>query len=598
MRVTTLVGSSVLLLSGLIASCGTSPTSPTSPTPSECPSPRLVTANLSGDTTWENWVSDPDCFDYVVESDIQTNAGTLTIEAGTVVGVEEGIGIRLRFTSMLIADGTEADPIVLTGTTKERGFWKGLSLETNSDEAFEHVLRHVTIEFTGGAAISRAEDASLMLMEEAVARIEHATFRESSGYGVSLASPARIVGPDGNAFTQNALGAAWADGQAVPSLNGAVLTGNDVDVVVVRPNTVVEAASWPSATYRILRATNPQAFTVLESGELTVAAGSVFRFEGDQSMLVLGGLSAIGTAAAPVVFTGTEPQPGHWGGLAFVGSAHPMNRLEHAVVEYGGGRSIGTASERASLALVPAGAGTFSRVTIQNSSLRGSAEYGLRLHAGSQLPAFTGNELTQNQSAPAHVHAPVVDELTLSNVYGGNDNDEIIVQTGSGMTITEAATWLDLGVPYHLQYSVGPVTVVQAALTIEPGVEMRMAPGLGISMRDGGSMTAEGTEQNRITMEAKSAPWQGLDFLDSAGSFDYIDVTGGGSAAWGMVNEPGTITIRAASSGSLVAFTGNVTLSGAAFGIAFSYGDSFATGCPGSVYIPPPDTFPDHCLPD
>jgi hypothetical protein len=561
----------------------------------ECPDPRLVTDNVREDTTWENWVQEPECFDYVVEAAIQTNAQVLRIEAGTVVGFAEGVGMRIRGNATLVAEGTAEDPIVLTGTTEERGFWKGLALEFTSHG--NNVLTHVTVEYTGGHGISNTQDASLILAGDAVARIESSTFRQSDGYGVSLDRDARIEGQYGNAFTANALGAAWSYGTAVPSLNGADLTGNDVDVVVVSPNTITDTAAWPPAVYHILR-TGPQAFTV-QGGELTLASGTELRFEGDQSMLIMrGGLSAVGTAEEPIVFTGTEAARGHWGGIGFLGTDLAVNRLEHVVVEYAGGREIGeSGTEKANVVVRRAGSGELSRVTIQNTTLRQSEEYGLWVQRDSELTDFTGNALTGNALGAAWVQAPVVDDLLDSNTFTGNDVDEVAVETGTGMVIDEPATWRDLGVPYHLQYRNGPVTEVREALTIEPGVEMLMAPGLGISMRDGGSLTAVGEEGDRISMRAKSDDWQGIDFLDTTGSFDYVDIEDGGSETWGMVLEPGVATIRAANGSATVFFTGNVTLAGAGYGIVFSYGESIAVGCPASVYVPPPDVLSDHCRP-
>jgi hypothetical protein len=348
---------------------------------------------------------------------------------------------------------------------------------------------------------------------------------------------------------------------------------------------------------RILRVSDAQAFTIL-GGELTLRPGTQLRFEADQSMLVMrGGLSAVGTAQFPIVFTGTSATAGHWGGLGFIGSSRAMNQLENVVVEFGGGRSIGGSTQRANVVVTMGGANEHSRVTIRNTTLRGSAQYGLWARTDSELTTFTGNTLTSNLLGAAYVHAPMVDDLLASNNYGGNANNEIVVETGVGMTITKAATWRDLGVPYHLRFSSGSVTEIRAALTIEPGVEMRMAPDLGISMRAGGTISAIGTQTNRILMKAKSTGWQGLDFLDANGAFDYIDIQGGGSAAWGLVNEAGTVTIRAANGASTVRFTGNVNLSGASFGIVFSLGPSIAVSCPGSVYVPPPDTVNDHCMP-
>lgn len=591
-------GNVTLLLRGTVTITATSTVAPTRSGSVQltvvCPAPRLVTDNIRNATTWEDWIPDPGCFDYVVQAELQTNTETLTIEAGTVVGFNAGLGMRMRINAALIAEGTAEKPIVLTGTTPERGWWKGVALEGTDDG--RSVLNYVTVEFTGNHGISGTQPAGLILAEDATARVEHSTFQQSLDYGVSLSRDARITGSGGNSFTKNALGAAWAYGTAVPNLNGAVLTGNDVDVVVVSPNTITTAATWPTATYHVLR-TGPQSFTVL-GGALTLSPGSTLRFEGDQTLLVQnGGLSAVGTPDAPIVFTGTSPVRGHWGGIGFAGSDLDMNRLEYVVVEYGGGRSIAGSGEMANVVVTRAGTNEISRVEIQNSTLRRSGGYGLWVQRDSKLTNFTGNTLTTNTLGAAYVHAPVVNDLLESNEYDGNDTDEVVVETGSGLVVDGASTWRNLGVPFHLQYKNGPITEVTAPLTIEPGVEMLMAAGLGISMRNGGSMTAIGTTDDRITMRAKENGWLGLDFLDTNGSFDYIDITGGGSGKWGLVNEPGTVTIRAASGVATVFFTGQVTLTGSGFGIVFSYGQSIAVGCPGSIYVPPPDEVSDHCHP-
>jgi hypothetical protein len=434
------------------------------------------------------------------------------------------------------------------------------------------------------------------MAEGSRARIESSTFRESSGYGVFLNHSVEILGGTGNALEANALGAAWAYGTAVHYLLGADLLGNDEDVVVVNPNTITANVTWPSAKYHVLRS-GPQGFYLLEGG-LTLQPGTELRFEGDQSLMVdRGYLNALGTTDAPITFTGTEKVRGHWGGIGFIGADDPMNVLQYVQLEYGGGRNIGGALERANVVITMAGVGEHSSVTIRNSALWRSAEYGLWIQRDSELPGFEDNVLSNNALGPAYVQAPAVDWLRTSNIFTGNDVDEIAVETGVAMQIESAATWRDVGVPYHLQYHIGQVWEVDAALTIEPGVEMLMAPDLGITMRNGGSMVAEGEEMNRISMRAKGENWQGLEFQATTGSFDYIDIEDGGSEQWGSVLEPGTVTIQADGATAIVYFTGEVTLAGAAYGIVFSYGESIGVGCPGSVFIPPPDVLSDHCRP-
>lgn len=563
-----------------------------------CPAPRPVTANLSEDTTWENWVPDPECFDYVVQADLTLQGELLTIEPGTVVGFEEGRYLRVRIDAGLNAEGTDGEPIRLTGMEAQRGFWWGLAIE-NTDHP-DNVLAHTTVEYGGGDGITigGVEPANLRLVQSAVVRIENSIFRQSAAYGVAIDDGGEVLGMVDNTLTENALGPAWVYGTEVPHLNGASLTGNDSDVVVVRPLAISEDASWPSATYRVMYHTQ-QAFTVT-AGLLTLSPGSELRFEPEQSMIVTGeaGLSAVGTAEAPIVFSGTEADPGHWGGLGILSSAHPMNRLDHVVIEYGGGLDIGgTQSERANLVLTHAG--DPSVVPISNTTLRGSAGYGLFVRAGTGLEGFTGNVLTENAAGPAYVEAPVVGDLSAASTFSGNSVDELSVRTGTGMNIVEAATWRDLGVPYALTSGGSLQTTVNAALTIEPGVEVLVGPGIGISVENGGKLDAVGTQSDRISMTASAGAWQGIQFLNANGSFDYIDISDAGSTKWGQVDEAGAVTIIAtgADVSSTVHFRSEVEITNSGFALVFSHGNSIAVGCPGPLYIPPPDEVADHCKP-
>lgn len=403
-----------------------------------------------------------------------------------------------------------------------------------------------------------------------------------------------------NTITENALGAAWAYGTEVPDLNGATLTGNDVDQVVVYPNVIEDSEIWPATTYRVLRLVGGvEAFRV-RGGELTLQAGTTLRIESDQKILVRGGggLSAVGTVDAPITLTSADPQSGHWGGLAFIDTDNPMNRLEHVIVEYAGGNGFGTADQSANV-VVTHGTPVRSKVAILNTTLRASNGYGLFVRGGSSLSEFENKTLTGNMAGPAYVGAPAVDGLGSSSTYKGNTVDVVTVATGSGMEITEDAIWQALDVPYYLKEEIGLETIVSAALTIEPGVIMEMAPGVGISMRNGGSMTAEGTEMNRIVMRSSGAgAWKGLDFSSTTGSLDYIDILDAGSNSWGGVAEAGAVTIRATSDHPATVFaTGNVSVSGSSYATAFSYGPSIEVGCVDPIYIPPPDQVADHCRP-
>lgn len=563
----------------------------------ECPEPRRVTSNISSDHTWENWVPDPVCFDYVVETSLNNSSGTLVIEPGTVVGFEEGRGMRVLSSAGLVAEGTPAEPIVLTGTSPQRGFWNGVALEARDFQ--EHVVTHTTIEYAGGSSISQTQPANLMVTNDVTARLEHNTLREADGYGLFLGSVADVVGVGENVLTANALGSAYISATHAEHLKpgGDLLLGNDVDEVVVNPNRIDDETTWPRATYRILR-TGGQSFNVF--GFLTLVPGTELRVDGDQALLVWGGggLSAVGTQADPILITATDPGSGNWRGLAFLGSDHPNNALEFVTMEYGGGGSIGTGATRANLILTFAGSGTIARVRIANSTFRHSAEYGIFAASASELVDFSGNRLTQNVLGAAAMDAPTVADILPGNDFTGNAVDEITVNVGTGLGLTEPTTWIDPGVPYFLRQSGSAAWVIPGQpFTLEPGVEMLFGPGVGLMLGTGSTFTAVGTADNRITLAAKSTPWMGLNFQGSLGILDFVDIANGGSGAWGTVGAPAQISLSLGfmSAGSAVTLGSGVGFSGGGFNLAFSYGNTMAT-CVGNVFIPFGDARSDHCF--
>ena len=246
------------------------------------------------------------------------------------------------------------------------------------------------------------------------------------------------------------------------------------------------------------------------------------------------------------------------------------------------------------MSLSLAGSGQNSSVAIVNSTLRASEEYGLWLHDKSGFTEFQGNTLTGNALGPAYVHLPSVDELTSGNDYSGNDTDEVVVEVGSGLQLTDPATWQDIGVPYYLMEKVGGAGIF-APLTIMPGVEILVEAGLGITVREAGTLTAVGTATDRITFRAKAGPWKGLLFLGTTGSFDFIDIKDGGSGNWGGSGAPANVTLLQGPVGARVTFSGSTSFSGAPYNIAFGSGNTIANGCQDPIWLPGADTRAEHC---
>ena len=80
--------------------------------------------------------------------------------------------------------------------------------------------------------------------------------------------------------------------------------------------------------------------TVAANVTLTIEPGVIVRFNPNTRLNVNGTLHALGAAGSEITFTGTTPTPGSWNGIWIVTVSNTRsvdNRLEHVLIEYGGG---------------------------------------------------------------------------------------------------------------------------------------------------------------------------------------------------------------------------------------------------------------------
>src|SRR5690606_24564593 len=76
-------------------------------------------------------VDNPDApVDYIITCEAKVN-GKLTVEAGVVIAFEPDASLRIFEDGSLQMIGTEAKPFVLTGIQPEKGFWRGMLIDSN-----------------------------------------------------------------------------------------------------------------------------------------------------------------------------------------------------------------------------------------------------------------------------------------------------------------------------------------------------------------------------------------------------------------------------------------------------------------------------------
>jgi Bacterial Ig-like domain (group 2) len=371
----------------------------------QCPAPRAVARSSKGDVTWQNWVKDPGCFDYVVTRDLVQGSGVLTIQPGTVVGFKNDVEMVVTRNGALSAVGDAGQPILLTGTEKVRGYWRGLRF-TDSGSAMNR-LDHVTIEYGGSRRVSFNQAANLAVTHgsstgRSRVSVSHTMLRESNGYGLFVRAEDELAGFTGNTLTKNALGPAYVAPPVVGALQaGNKFTGNDADFVSVPAgggiNNIRRNATWHNigVPYQIL-AGAPNELTVEERAVLRIEPGVDVRFGAGVGMSILKGsfLVVEGAPNNPVSLHGDNTQ---WRGIRVHDSSA---YFEHVAIGDAGSARWSGAREPGAVTIMASNGG-LSKATFGAGVSTGGAHYGaVFTHSG-----------TFGLGCPAQVFVPPPDSV-------------------------------------------------------------------------------------------------------------------------------------------------------------------------------------------
>jgi len=236
----------------------------------------------------------------------------------------------------------------------------------------------------------------------------------------------------------------------------------------------------------------------------------------DQSTLVVSG-----EPENPVWFHGESDAPGYWQGIRFRTST--ANEIDNAIVRHGG------ASDWANV-YVEGGA----QASVTNTLSELSATAGLVAEGDATLSEFATNEFRENEGAAVYVPTTVLGSVDAASTYvGGNGTDAVGVFSED---VEGDATWA--GVPYR--FDGGNHRFTGGAVTVEPGAEFTFGEGARITVKSGGSLTAEGTGDSPITFEGETATpgfWQGIRLRSNNpnNSLDNVVVRHGGASDWANV---------------------------------------------------------------
>jgi hypothetical protein len=455
---------------------------------------------------------------FLVKGDLRVNGAesSLTIEPGVTVKFAENAGLTVSKGS-LVATGTKAKPIVLTGEREMPGYWKGV-LILNSERT-ENALEHVRIQFAGNANTYRSVEPAALMFDnrygKSTFKIHHTELSNSDGHGLYVEHKTELDFAD-NTLTKNKAGAAQIDPDVVGHLDAtSTYAGNEADQVTIMGRKITKLeTTWPGidAPYRVTGD-----LTFADDAFVTIGPGATFEFEENTGLSVQRArLNATGTADKPITLTGARQVPGFWKGVVVTNSDSIDNALEHVAIRFAGASKTYRSVEPAALMFDNRyGKSTFK---IHHTELSNSDGHGLYVEHKTDLD-FADNTLTKNKAGAANVDPDILGQLDAASTYAGNEADEVTVRsrTIKGLEVT----WPGIDAPYRMT---GDVTIGDGSfVTVAPGARLTFDENTGLSVHKA-KLMAKGTADEPITFSgtrATSGFWKGI-VVTSSSSIDNV----------------------------------------------------------------------------
>jgi hypothetical protein len=270
---------------------------------------------------------------------------------------------------------------------------------------------------------------------------------------------------------------------------------------------------------------------------LTVQAGAQVCFQPNTGLIVQegGSLTAVGTADAPIVFTGTVPTAGSWKAISITSlGTTTTNRFVHATFQYAGNADplccanfIDNEDIRGALLVGDKVAD--SRASVEDCTFKDVAGHGLFVFTGASLGTFARNRFENVAQAPVAVPLESAGALDVATVYSGP-----VRVLDSGNPLQVPMTLKALPVAYGMSTGkAGKTFHLEAKLTVEAGARLEFEAGGALVVDKVGLLEANGTADKHVTFTGRTqAPgaWKGIAMVSLGNRLSYADVTHGGAA--------------------------------------------------------------------
>lgn len=236
-----------------------------------------------------------------------------------------------------------------------------------------------------------------------------------------------------------------------------------------------------------------------------------------------GAILAQGTQDAPILMTGLEKTPGFWRGLYFRAD-NPTSELNYVIGDYGG-HIWGGVDEAATIVV-----GNDAQLSLTHSTIRNSSGSGVYLEPRARLTEFGNNTFEENATHSVFIPDVQMGSTDTASSYGA----DVLVYATVGIDREMDVSPLSVDGITGPDYWLRGFFEVNAPVTLEPGVYIRMGENAAMRINDGGALIAEGTEERKIWIGAPvGSPWRGILFRadDLESRLNWVEVRTAGSEA-------------------------------------------------------------------
>lgn len=316
---------------------------------------------------------------------------------------------------------------------------------------------------------------------------------------------------------------------------GSCSTDDDVEVIGSNEPVVLDCDLFTSGEEVIL-VDDPEALVdyiipcnVEVKGNLIIEAGVVIEFEENAGFRFKDGNPKVemnGTAAKPIILTGTQKSKGFWSGLG-IGSNNPASTMKYVTVEYAGTAMSGFWNRKGGVKGYAGGIMNFDNCTMQHNE-----DSGINWENGAGRLTIANSTFTNNDvpiiTSPNHINS-----IDGTSSYSGNVKDYVQL---SGEGVSDDITFHKLDVPFFSN-GIQPNNEKKRKIIFKPGVTILMDAGSEMRFDNAFHYSHEtvmvGTPQERITIKGKEdvpGYWKGI-FIWSNNPLNeigYLDISNAG----------------------------------------------------------------------